>query len=183
MANKDRSNHEPPEKPGGEGWLFSEQQQKDCRLDGALEGDERDPTKRRPRVATEELFVDHNVREHHAHLPAGMEPRPDYLIPLTGAQLSRMPRYRLLGPMTADMPVTQEDSRAEGALWRSYDAATRTEPLRVVGRDPPTRGRAVNGSTRDEAPHIAAGRVLDAATGVARIVGAHVQVDIALVPA
>ena len=23
MANKDRSNHEPPEKPGGEGWLFS----------------------------------------------------------------------------------------------------------------------------------------------------------------
>ena len=30
MANKDRSNHEPPEKPGGEGWLFSEQQQKLC---------------------------------------------------------------------------------------------------------------------------------------------------------
>jgi len=72
---------------------------------------------------------------------------------------------------------------SEGALWRSYDAATRTEALRVVGRDPPTRGRAVNGSTRDEAPRIAAGRVLDAATGVARIVGAHVQVDIALVPA
>ena len=30
MANKDRSNHEPPEKPGGEGWLYSEQQQKLC---------------------------------------------------------------------------------------------------------------------------------------------------------
>mgnify|MGYP002000923045 CR=1 FL=1 len=30
MANKDRSNHEPPQKPGGEGWLFSEQQQKLC---------------------------------------------------------------------------------------------------------------------------------------------------------
>ena len=27
MPNKDRSNHEPPEKPGGEGWLFSEQHQ------------------------------------------------------------------------------------------------------------------------------------------------------------
>ena len=27
MANKDRSNHEPPEKPVGEGWLYSEQQQ------------------------------------------------------------------------------------------------------------------------------------------------------------
>ena len=27
MASKDRSNHEPPEKPGGEGWLYSEQQQ------------------------------------------------------------------------------------------------------------------------------------------------------------
>ena len=23
MANKDRSNHEPPQKPGGEGWLYS----------------------------------------------------------------------------------------------------------------------------------------------------------------
>ena len=30
MANKDRSNHEPPQKPGGEGWLYSEQQQKLC---------------------------------------------------------------------------------------------------------------------------------------------------------
>ena len=30
MANKDRRNHEPPDKPGGEGWLFSEQQRKLC---------------------------------------------------------------------------------------------------------------------------------------------------------
>ena len=30
MANKDRSNHEPPEKAGGEGWLYSEQLQKLC---------------------------------------------------------------------------------------------------------------------------------------------------------
>ena len=28
MPNKDRSFHEAPEKPGGEGWLYSEQQQK-----------------------------------------------------------------------------------------------------------------------------------------------------------
>ena len=30
MPNKDRSFHEAPAKPGGEGWLFSEQQQKLC---------------------------------------------------------------------------------------------------------------------------------------------------------
>ena len=30
MANKDRSFHETPEKAGGEGWLYSEQQQKLC---------------------------------------------------------------------------------------------------------------------------------------------------------
>ena len=30
MSSKDRSNHGPPEKPGGEGWLYSEQQQKLC---------------------------------------------------------------------------------------------------------------------------------------------------------
>ena len=30
MANKDRSNHKPPQKPGGECWLYSEQQQKLC---------------------------------------------------------------------------------------------------------------------------------------------------------
>ena len=30
MSNKDRSFHEAPEKGGGEGWLYSEQQQKLC---------------------------------------------------------------------------------------------------------------------------------------------------------
>ena len=30
MANKDRSFHEPPQEAGGEGWLYSEQQQKLC---------------------------------------------------------------------------------------------------------------------------------------------------------
>ena len=30
MSNKDRSFHESPQKAGGEGWLYSEQQQKLC---------------------------------------------------------------------------------------------------------------------------------------------------------
>ena len=30
MPNKDRSFHESPQKAGGEGWLYSEQQQKLC---------------------------------------------------------------------------------------------------------------------------------------------------------
>ena len=30
MPNKDRSSHDPPEKQGGEGWLYSDQQQKLC---------------------------------------------------------------------------------------------------------------------------------------------------------
>ena len=30
MPNKDRSYYESPEKPGGEGWLYSERQQKLC---------------------------------------------------------------------------------------------------------------------------------------------------------
>ena len=36
MANKDRSNHEPPEKPGGEGWFFSEQQQRLCHFKSSM---------------------------------------------------------------------------------------------------------------------------------------------------
>ena len=32
MPNKDRSFHESPQKAGGEGWLYSEQQQKLCYL-------------------------------------------------------------------------------------------------------------------------------------------------------
>ena len=81
---------------------FTEQHQKDCRFDGELEGDAREPAKRRPLVATEERFVDHHVREHMASLLLGQEPKPEYLLPLTGAQLSRLPHYRLLQPMTEE---------------------------------------------------------------------------------
>ena len=70
-------------------------------------------------MATEELFVDHHVREHAARLPLGAEPKPEYLLPLTGAQVSRMPRYRLLAPMTSDYPVTAEERHEEALLWAS----------------------------------------------------------------
>ena len=96
---------------------FTELQQRQCKFDGDLEGDARDPDKRRVLVATEEAFVDHHIRDHIADLPAGAEPRPEYLLPLTGAQVSRMPRYRLLEPMTADCPVTEEERREEARLW------------------------------------------------------------------
>lgn len=36
MPNKDRSNHEAQEKPGGEGWLYSGQQQKLCHFKPAM---------------------------------------------------------------------------------------------------------------------------------------------------
>ena len=53
-----------------------QQQQQDCRFDGELEGDARDPSRRRPLVASEELFVYHHVSEHGSRLAAGQEPRP-----------------------------------------------------------------------------------------------------------
>ena len=79
---------------------FSKQQQKDCRCDGQLEGDARKPEKRRPLVATEDLFVDHHVQEHARQLLPSEEPTSEHRLPLTGAQASRMPHYRLLRPMT-----------------------------------------------------------------------------------
>ena len=32
--------------------------------------------------------------------------------------MSRMPRYRLLAPLTLDAPVTEEERREEARLWR-----------------------------------------------------------------
>ena len=93
---------DPEAAPAPRSTPFSAQHQKDCRFDGESEGDARDPDKRRPLVATEELFVDHHVREHAAQVRPGEVPKPEFLLPLTGAQLSRMPHYRRLGPMTED---------------------------------------------------------------------------------
>ena len=97
---------------------FSENQRRHCRFDGELEGDAKDGTKRRPLVATEDLFVDHHVREYAETLPEGIQGKPEHLIPLTGAQLSRMPRYRLLQSMTGRKPITKEELYHEASLWR-----------------------------------------------------------------
>ena len=96
---------------------FSRKQQADCRFDGKLEMDERDSEKRRPLVATSEFFVDHHIRQHRDGLQPGDTPKTDYLLPLKGAHLSRMPAYRLLKPVTEDVPLTEEDMRAEAKIW------------------------------------------------------------------
>ena len=96
---------------------FSDRHQKDCRFDGRLEDDVRDPEKRRPLVATENLFVDHHVREHLEGLPEGITPKKEFTLSLTGAQVSRLPRYRLLGPMTQRIPSTDEERREEARQW------------------------------------------------------------------
>ena len=98
---------------------FSPKQQAECRFDGALEDDARNADKRRQLVATEDLFVDHHVRRHVASLPAGMEPRAEYLLPLTGAQLSRMPHYRLFRPMSSSAPIGSHEREEEAAQWAS----------------------------------------------------------------
>ena len=57
-------------------WGFSEHQQADCRMDGELEGDARDPDWRRPLLGTQDLFEDHHLRRHreaHHHLLLGQE--------------------------------------------------------------------------------------------------------------
>ena len=45
--------------------------------------------------------------------------RKEFALPLTGAQVSRMPRYRLLGPMTDGAPSTVEELREESRRWAS----------------------------------------------------------------
>ena len=97
---------------------FSAQQQRDCRFDGEMEDDVRDPTMRRPLIPTEDFYVDHHARQHAANLLPGQDSKPEYLLPLTGAQLSRMPHYRLLRPMTDGVPLTEEELRQEAAIWR-----------------------------------------------------------------
>ena len=62
--------------------------------------------------------MDHHVREHHQQLLVGEKPKADYLLPLTGAQVSQNPHYRLLGPMSQDAPCTGEELKAEAAVWR-----------------------------------------------------------------
>ena len=100
---------------------FSRQHQKDCRFHGELEGDARDPTRRRPLLAEEDLFIDHYIREHLEQLPTDVEPPPinrlKYKLLLTGAQITRRPKYRLLQSMLGRIPRSAEDNREEAALW------------------------------------------------------------------
>ena len=65
LLHEDPRGSEPPRSTP-----FSEHQQKNCRLDGELEGDFMDPAKRRPLVPTEDLFVDRHLREQIASMQA-----------------------------------------------------------------------------------------------------------------
>ena len=91
-------------------------------MDGKLEGDVRDPEKRRPLLATEELFEDHHLRSLRESAPAGAPQLPPYLVPQTGAQLCRLPHYRLLHPVTDDDLTSEEGRRAEAEAWRALYA-------------------------------------------------------------
>ena len=97
---------------------FSHKHQADCKFDGALEGDVRDPAKRRPLVATVDQFVDQHVREHASRLLPRPETKAFHALPLTGAQCSRQPRYKELGHIGAEAPVTEEEKLEEAAAWR-----------------------------------------------------------------
>ena len=101
---------------------FSDQHQADCRMDGALEGDVREPQKRRPLLATAPLFEDHHIRKHRESLPVGSAAMRDYLVPQTGAQLCRLPHYRLLQPTTDDDLETEAGRQNEANTWRSLYA-------------------------------------------------------------
>ena len=107
----------PDEAPEPKNTPFSEQQQRDCRMDGELEGDVHNPEKRRPLLATEPLFQDHHHRRHHDMLAPGEDPMPDYLVPQSGAQLCLLPHYRLLKAVTDDDLTSPEGQLREAAAW------------------------------------------------------------------
>ena len=97
---------------------FSEQHQEECRFDGALEGDVYDPQKRRPLLATAPLFEDHHVSRAKAASPELVEPPKEYLLPQTGAQLAKLPHYRLFLPTCIADLDTEEGRRNEADNWR-----------------------------------------------------------------
>ena len=107
----------PDEAPEPKNTPLSEQQQRDCRMDGELEGDVRNPEKWRPLLATEPLFQDHHHRRRHDMLAPGEDPLPDYLVPQSGAQLCLLPHYRLLKAVTDDDLTSPEGQLREAAAW------------------------------------------------------------------
>ena len=87
-------------------------------MDGQLEDDVRDLTKRRVMVDTELASVDHHVRSYREGLREGETPRRGHFLPQTGAQLCRLPHYRLLRPCTDHDLLTPEGWRLEAGAWR-----------------------------------------------------------------
>jgi len=109
---------DPSQEPPPSSTPFAEKQQQECRFDGGLEGDARDPTKGRPLVAVGEAYVDHHEQAYLSMLPCGANIKSSYNIPLTGAQQSRLPGYRKLQPLTGFMPASDEERRHEAQLWK-----------------------------------------------------------------
>ena len=111
---------DPSKLPSPRNTPFSKKHQEECKFDGKVENppDEKQPEKRHLFVETEELFVDHHVKEHREQLLEGEKPKADYLLSLTGAQVSRLPHYRLLRPRTDDNMETKEGRLAEAAKYR-----------------------------------------------------------------
>ena len=114
---------DPAEVPGPENTPFTEATQKECRMDGVLEGDVRDPEKRRILLDTVPAFMDHHVRKHRESLAHGVVPRRDHFLPQTGAQLCRLPHYRLLQPVTEDDLGTDDGRLSEAREWRAFFSA------------------------------------------------------------
>ena len=113
---------DPTSLPAPQNTPFSEQHQSDCRMDGALEGDVKEPAKRRSLLATVPLFEDHHIRRHRESLTVGVQATRDYLVPQTGAQLCRLPHYRLLLPSTDDDLETEAGRKTEASRWRDLYA-------------------------------------------------------------
>jgi len=122
---------DPASEPEPQSTPFTEVQQRDCRLDGELEGDARDAGKRRPLVATCQAFVDHHEQAYLSNLPAGVEAKSGYNVSLTGAQQSRMPRYRQLASLIGCVPTTNEDRSHEAGLWKAAFSADYRECISV----------------------------------------------------
>ncbi len=111
---------EEPEQPSmPQNTPFSEQHQADCRFDGKLEGDLNNPERRRPLLASAPLFEDHHLRRKRESMPASSSEFDRYAVPQTGAQLCRLPHYRLLQPITDDDLETEEGRKAEAAAYRT----------------------------------------------------------------
>ena len=111
---------------------FSSTQRAMCRFDGEIEDppDARNPKRRHLLMEVEDLFTDHHVKKHRGELLEGVKPKPDYLLPLTGAQVSRMPHYRLLGKQNEEGDGKYDDDDDEDQGESMSKKAERREAAR-----------------------------------------------------